>query len=430
MLTFPEWIRAERVEVARTSPQKPKGEFVLYVMDASQRTEHNYALEFAISQANVLRKPVLALFPLNEKQPHPNLRKIWFMLQNMIKIKNSLARRNIKLVTCKMIDVADLLTEAALIVIDRAYLPYQTEFRRDLINQATSNVAMVEGDVVCPVKYVSQKAEPYARTIRPKLLKHLFSFLEELPSQTPIVSSLDIKVDGLDYPKVEEYVDSLAIDKSVSVVDRFVGGEDEAQKILHDFVENKLRFYAAGRSDPGVDASTNLSPYLRFGMISPVQILNAVLKVADTGDVNVQSLVNELVVWRELARNAAVYNPRLGVFEGLPLWAKETLDKHAGDRREYEYSLQSLEKAETHDPYWNAAQRELLATGKIHNYMRMYWCKKLIEWTETPQKAFEYAVYLNDRYGLDGVDPNSYLGISWFFGEARKMTVESLRRKP
>jgi deoxyribodipyrimidine photo-lyase len=133
-------------------------------------------------------------------------------------------------------------------------------------------------------------------------------------------------------------------------------------------------------------------------------------------DENVDSFFNELIVWRELARNFCYYNPNYNQYEGIPDWAKETLEEHKNDKREYIYTIEELENAKTHDEYWNSAQLELLKTGKMHNYMRMYWCKKLIEWTDDPKKAFDIACYLNDKYELDGRDPNSYAGISWCFG--------------
>ncbi|MCS7145101.1 MAG: deoxyribodipyrimidine photo-lyase [Aigarchaeota archaeon] len=443
MVGVPSFIRAERVRFLKPQQTSASGDYVLYVMEACQRTVQNYALEYAVYQANGLSKPLVVLFPLLERQPHPNLRRFRFMLEGLAELRYALRRRNIKLVVRKGSRFSDLMREARLIVLDRAYLSHQREFRSVVVEESEAPVAEVEGGVVCPVEAVSQKAEPYARTIRPKLLKILDRFLEDLPAQQAVKSSLPLDLESWDEDGPEEYLRGLDIDRSVQPVSYFRGGEEEGLRRLSLFVRERLPIYAEKRSDPGTDATSELSPYLRFGMVSPVQVLKAVLRVSSTNDANVQSLVNELVVWRELARNAAVYNPLFGGFDGLPGWARQTLIQHVGDRREYVYDLPTLERAETHDPFWNAAQRELLATGKIHNYVRMYWCKKLIEWTETPQRAFEYAVYLNDRYGLDGLDPNSYLGISWCFGafdrpffeskiygKVRRMTEESLKRKP
>lgn len=434
----PPFMRAERVHF-RKKTDVISGEYVLYVMDACQRSLHNYALEFAVFHADQLRKPLVVFVPVNVKMPHPNFRRFKFMFEGLEKLRRSLEKRGIQLVVEQVDKLRRFLAESCFTVLDMSYLGFQRVFRKQIVESSESPVVEVEGNVVVPVEIASNKSEPYARTIRPKLIKHLNSFLEDLPVQTPQTSSLQ-----LDFGNgPNDLLSALEIDRTVSSVDYFVGGEDEASKRLEVFKQKKIRIYAEGRSDPGVDAASELSPYLRFGMISPVQIIKAVLENVNSNDVNFNSLVNELVVWRELARNAAYYNPFFGTFDGLPEWAKQTLEQHKTDRREYLYELSALEKAETHDRYWNAAQRELLYTGKIHNYMRMYWCKKLIEWTDDPRRAFQYAVYLNDRYGLDGVDPNSYLGISWCFGafdrpffeskiygKIRKMTEESLKRKP
>ncbi|MEM1978693.1 MAG: deoxyribodipyrimidine photo-lyase [Candidatus Caldarchaeum sp.] len=430
-------MKTERVHVRKKS-DNVRGEYLIYVMDACQRSMHNYALEIAVYHANQLLKPVVVFAPVDVKVPHANVRRFKFMFEGLEKLRQSLSTRKIQLVVEQAEKLTRFLAESCLTVLDMAYLGFQRAFRNKIVQSSDCPVVEIEGNVVVPVEVASNKPEPYARTIRPKLLKHLNSFLEDLPLQTPRISSLELDFGN----KSDNLLSSLEIDRTLSSIDYFVGGEDEALKRLNVFKEQKIRIYAEGRSDPGVEAASELSPYLRYGMVSPVQVLKAVLETVDSNDVNFASLVNELVVWRELARNAAYYNPLYGTYDGLPEWAKQTLEDHKGDRREHVYDLQTLEKADTHDRYWNAAQRELLLTGKIHNYMRMYWCKKLIEWTEDPRKAFEYAVYLNDRYALDGVDPNSYLGISWCFGafdrpffeskiygKVWKMTDVSLKRK-
>ncbi|MCS7118099.1 MAG: deoxyribodipyrimidine photo-lyase [Thaumarchaeota archaeon] len=442
MVPLPGFMRVERLHVLRADQEANRGEFVTYVVYASHRSVHNYALEYAIHAANALGKPAIVVFPLIERKPHPNLRRFRFMLEGLLKLRGSLEGRGIKLVVRKNFDFLPLIRESCLVVLDRPYLAHQRRYIDEIVKGSESRVVMVEGDVTVPVEVVSPRPEPYARTIRPKVLRKLDVFLEDVPALAPKTPSLDLDVTSWDEDTVEGYVRGIEVDHTVDAVDRLVGGEDEALRRLRTFVGERLPFYSERRSDPGAVATSELSPYLRWGMISPVQVLREVLKHYALNDVNVQTLINELVVWRELARNAAVYNPDFGKFEGLPLWARSTLEDHAGDRREHIYSLRELERAQTHDRYWNAAQRELLSTGKVHNYMRMYWCKKLIEWTETPQRAFEYAVYLNDRYGLDGLDPNSYLGISWCFGafdrpffeskiygKVRRMTEESLKRK-
>jgi deoxyribodipyrimidine photo-lyase len=269
-------------------------------------------------------------------------------------------------------------------------------------------------------------------------------FLKPIQKNEPKIKSInyDFEFNELNFNKPEEYLQILNIDKSVKPSKYFKGGEDEANKFLKIFIEQKLHRYKDLRSDPSLDYQSNLSPYLHFGQISPLKIVLEILKNYSINDPNVQSFFNELIIWRELARNFAYYNKNYNEYEGIPEWAKNTLEEHKKDKREYLYSLEEFENAKTHDKYWNAAQMEMVKTGKMHNYMRMYWCKKIIEWTKDPKEAFDIACYLNDKYELDGRDPNGYAGISWcfgsfdrpfkerkIFGKIRYMSAEGLKRK-
>ncbi|MGB9778994.1 MAG: deoxyribodipyrimidine photolyase, partial [Candidatus Bathyarchaeales archaeon] len=313
----------------------------------------------------------------------------------------------------------------------------------DLCDVATYEV---ESDVLVPIEYLYQNSVPYAYLYRNALEKVLDRFLLEVDALQPKVKSNDLDFNfenQLNFDNVEDFINSLNIDKSVKSVENYYkGGSDEAHRLLRDFIEKKLPFYKEKRNDPTTDYTSNLSPYFHFGQISPLKIVLEVFKHYDREDENVKSFINQLVVWRELSRNFCWYNPYYNQYEGIPSWAKETLEEHVSDKREYIYSLQDLEDAKTHDEYWNAAQKELLITGKIHNYMRMYWAKKLIEWTDHPKKAFDIACYLNDKYALDGRDPNGYGGISWcfgsfdrpwqerkIFGKVRYMSDKSLAKK-
>jgi deoxyribodipyrimidine photo-lyase len=168
------------------------------------------------------------------------------------------------------------------------------------------------------------------------------------------------------------------------------------------------------RNDPTLDYLSHLSPYLHFGQISPLYIA---LKVIDTDSRGKEAFLEELIVRRELSMNFVFYNEKYDSFEAVPEWAKKTLKAHQKNKRQYTYSLEELETAQTHDAYWNAAQREMVGRGKMHGYMRMYWGKKIIEWSKTPEKAFQIALYLNNKYELDGRDPNGFTGVAWCFGK-------------
>lgn len=443
---LPPFIRKERLHILKDSLINQKGRYVLYFMESSQRVKCNFALETSIYIANILKKPILVYFGLTDRYRHSNIRYYTFMLEGMVKIKKSLAERGIRLVVRKVdppSGAIELSKDAVLLVCDRGYLRHQRAWRKRVAEEVDIPVIEVEGDVVCPIEAISGKLEPYARTIRPKLYNALFYFLEDFPEQEVKVSSLSLDVESWDGDSPQDYLSKLNIDRSLSVVsEHFMGGEDEALRRLEVFVNERLHLYSEYRSDPGVKATSDLSPYLRFGQISPVQIIRRLLKEAPLEEENVRSFVDELLVWRELARNYAWYNPLYNRYEGLPSWAKNTLIEHVKDKRVRLYSLEELEGAKTDDPYWNAAQRELLLTGKIHNYIRMYWCKRLLEWTSHPQEAFDIACYLNDKYALDGRDPNGYAGISWclgafdrpfperpIYGKVRKMSPKSLISK-
>ena len=205
----------------------------------------------------------------------------------------------------------------------------------------------------------------------------------------------------------------------------FKGGSNEAAKLLSNFVKNKLSVYPELKNDPTVDFTSNLSAYLHFGQISPVQIAFDVL-AADAPNEAKEVYLEELIVRRELAVNYIHFNENYDCFEGLPNWSKLTLNKHKADSREYLYIVEDLERAETHDPYWNAAQNQMRVTGRMHGYMRMYWGKKILEWTKTPQEAFKAALYLNDKYELDGRDPNGFTGVAWCFGKHDRPWKERL----
>ena len=409
-----------RIKKLNSKNENTSGKYVAYIMEASQRAFYNHALEFAISFANTLKKPLVVVYNLTDKYKFSNLRYYTFMIEGLIKLKEHLNERGIKFFIKKSDYVSgsiEVSKDAVALITDRNYLKLQRNWRTKLAQSIDIPLFEVETDVIIPIELVSNKREPYAATIRPKILKLLEQFLEPVIHQELEVKSSYIEFDHLDYSKVDEFISNLQIDKTVKTVSEFYeGGYDNAMKLLKIFIQEKLPYYKEFRSDPTKDFQSELSPYIHFGQISTLQIILEILKHYDIKDGNVQSFINEIVIWRELARNFCFYNPLYNEYEGIPEWAKKTLEDHIKDKREYIYSLEELELARTHDPYWNAAQIQLLKTGKMHNYMRMYWAKKLIEWTDHPKIAFDYACYLNDKYELDGRDPNGYAGISWSFG--------------
>jgi deoxyribodipyrimidine photo-lyase len=297
----------------------------------------------------------------------------------------------------------------------------------------------VESDVIVPVEETSPQEEYAAATIRSKVKKKLDAFLIPLKEHEPVIDSLSLDFDSFDIDDLERAVSRLRIDRSIKRVDSFHGGTKEAKSHLEVFLEGKLDRFPELRNDPNLDYLSHMSPYLHFGQISPLYIA---LKVLETGSPGIEAFLEELIVRRELSINFTFYNERYDSFEAIPDWAKKTLKAHQKDKRPYLYSLKELEGAKTHDPYWNAAQKQMVIEGKMHGYMRMYWGKKILEWTRTPEEAFRNALYLNNKFELDGRDPNGFTGVAWcfgkhdrpwgerpIFGNVRYMNDKGLRRK-
>jgi deoxyribodipyrimidine photo-lyase len=282
----------------------------------------------------------------------------------------------------------------------------------------------VESDVVVPVEVASTKEEYAAATLRPKIQRLLDAYLLPLKENPVGKDSLSMRLGGLPMDDPGGLLQSLSIEKTVPAVKTFRGGTARAKMLLGDFIEQKLKYYGDRRNDPGLDYSSHMSPYLHFGQISPLYIALKVREKKGVSEEIKKAYLEELVVRRELSMNFVHYNPRYDSLDAVPDWARRTLKEHGKDSREYRYSRSDLEKARTHDPYWNAAQKEMVLTGKMHNYMRMYWGKKILEWTPTPEEAFRVALYLNNRYELDGRDPNGFTGVAWCFGKHDRAWTE------
>ena len=409
-----------------------EGSCVLYWMQRSQRESCNHALEYAVEQANSRGLPLFVLFVLTPAYPEAVLRHYRFMLEGIAVASRRIRARGIGF-RLRIGDPTELVPaeakRAVLLVGDRAYLRPTRVWRRGIASRIAIPYHEVESDVVVPVQTASEKEEYSAGTFRPKIHRRLFRFLvplerrkvlrpwEERPGTTagphtgPAENTDDI--DGL--------LAKIAPDPSVGPAAGFPGGEEEAQRRLELFIERDLQHFDELRNNPAEDHSSGLSPYLHFGQISPLTIALAAL---ERKDIPTEGFLEELVVRRELAFNFTWYDSAYDRLECLPRWARESLEVHEADMREPEYSLAQLEAADTYDPYWNAAQKELVTTGKMHGYLRMYWGKKILEWAPTVREAFQWALSLNNRYALDGRDPNSYAGIAWCFGKHDRAWTE------
>jgi deoxyribodipyrimidine photo-lyase len=438
-------IQKSRIQVLNDA-EIVQGRYVLYWMQQSQRADYNHALEYAIQQANRLGQGVVVAFGLMDDYPEANLRHYTFMLEGLKETRNTLARRGIKMVIQKgaPAEVAIKLgRNASTIVCDRGYLRHQKAWREELSKRAACRVVQVESDVIVPLRVVSEKAEYAARTIRPKIHRHLAAYLVDFKPATSKKSSLNLDVKGIEIDNIDALLKSLKIERSVPPVSGFFkGGSSRARQMFRSFLHRRLENYVANRNQPQTDDISHMSPYLHFGQISPLYLalqLNPVDgRLQDAKD----SFLEELIVRRELAMNFANYAPHYDSYKSLPNWARETLAVHRNDPREHIYTRRQLENAQTHDEYWNAAMREMRYTGFMHNYMRMYWGKKILEWSKTPAHAYRTTLAINNKYFLDGRDPNSYTGVAWvygvhdrawferpIFGKIRYMAASGLERK-
>ena len=433
-----------RVTVRRAGPPDPDGSCVVYWMQRAQRAIDNPALDVAVDAANALRKPVVVFFAPVPSYPHGNLRHYRFLAEGIPDIAEALARRNIGLVLRRFPDHSLLRfcdeVKAALVVGDENPMREPESWRRAAARKLKVPLWTVDADVIVPSKLL-EKPQYAAHIIRPRLQARLKEFLvlaakrnANVPWRGPKhTASLPI-----DFDITQDW----QLDRSVSPVSTWRGGTAEAFRLLREFVEHKLRGYGTQRSKPETDRTSRLSPYLHFGHISPVTVALSVEK-ADAPKADKEAFLNQIITWRELAVNLVRFHPDYDNFECAEPWAHRTLAKHAPDPRPVLYTEKQLEQAETHDQLWNAAQMQMVNTGWMHNYVRMYWAKKILEWSRSPAEAYRIAVYLNDKYELDGRDPNGYAGIAWaivgkfdrpwferpIFGQVRYMSGESTGRK-
>jgi deoxyribodipyrimidine photo-lyase len=419
-----------------------RGGRVVYWMQAAQRPDWNHALEYAVRRANESGKPLFAWFGLTERFPEANLRHYAFMLEGLRETQAALAKRGVPLIVERADPgrgIAAAARDAALVVVDAGYTRLERAWRRDAASGLRCPLLQVETNVVVPVGAASAKDEFMAATLRPKIKRAWGRFLVPLKA-TPLRRAAPPSwLAPLDLGDPDRVLAGLRLDRTVGPVPGVAGGPSRAKRRLRAFLSRKIDRYAEDRNDPLIDGTSGLSPYLHFGQISPLEVA---LKAVASGSPGRVAFIEELVVRRELSMNFTTYNGAYDRFEGLPAWARSTLLEHRRDRREAVYAAAELEAARTHDPYWNAAQVQLLTRGGIHGYLRMYWGKRILAWSEDPAEAFATALRLNNRYGLDGRDPNGFAGVAWcfgkhdrgwpsrpIFGKVRAMNAAGLRRK-
>jgi deoxyribodipyrimidine photo-lyase len=437
-------VERERIKELNGEPEV-RGDYVLYWMQQSQRAGQNPALEIAVTAANRLNLPVLVCFGLTENVFAANTRHYTFMLEGLAETQQQLRKRGIGFVIRRGSPhhiASQLAHRAALVVCDHGYLTRQKTWRAHVAAHAGRRVISVEADVVVPVELASSKAEVGARTLRSKLQPYRQRFLVRLREQRPRVAAERLRLGSdVDLTDVPALVARLPINHSVRVAPEFRGGISAARRRLRTFISEDLSGYDAERVHLTHARISRLSPYLHFGQISPVEVAIAV-ETASAPAADRSKFLEELVVRRELAANFVNANSDYARYCGLPRWARQTLALHVRDPRDKVYEYSQLADAKTHDPYWNAAMAEMRWTGFLHNHLRMYWGKKVLEWSATPQEAYAALLRLNNTYFLDGRDASSFANVGWvfglhdrpwperaIFGNVRYMNAAGLRRK-
>ncbi len=439
-----------------------RGKSVVYLMSRDQRAQDNHALVAAQAHALQHRLPLVVVFNLLARSGYRKREHFEFMLAGLKEVQQALQAHNITFcitfgeAETSLIRVLDRLQPAALFL-DFSPLEGPRSLAKRLAKKY-SPCFVVDTHNIVPLWEASDKQEFAAHTLRLKIHRQLEQWLgepERLQKHPFVREAGDV---GISLQQARAAIADLP--RAGITVDT-VSGEKHARQHLKKFIETGLKTYAQRRNDIADDGQSGLSPYLHFGQISSLRVVLEVLAVVKTEPLifraarmaqagsqpsavdGMNALFEEIIVRKELADNYCYFAKSYTSLEGAPAWSQVTLAKHAKDPREHLYSCDRLEKAQTHDSAWNAAQQQLRRTGKMHGYMRMYWAKKILEWTSEAQEAINIAIYLNDSYSIDGGDPNGYAGIMWsiagvhdrpwperpIFGTVRYMNLEGLKRR-
>ncbi len=389
---------------------------VIYWMSRDQRAHDNWALLYAQQLALEKKLPLAVVFNIVPDFLEATIRQYGFMLKGLAELDQEFKQYNIPFFLLPgkpEVEIPKFIKKnnASILISDFDPLRIKRIWKREVAKKIQIPFFEVDAHNIVPCLQVSDKIEFAAYTIRPKINKALIEFLDEFPPLKKMVKN-NFDSDKVNWDKAFK---SLKIDFTVKEVDWIKPGEKAAQKCLKDFLENRFEDYHQLRNDPTKDGQSNLSPYLHFGHISAQRITLETQRFNGNKE-SEKSFLEELIIRRELSDNFCYFNPKYDSFDGFHDWAKTSLNEHRKDEREFVYSLEEFEQAKTHEDLWNAAQRELLTTGKLHGYMRMYWAKKILEWSSSPEEALKIAIYLNDKYELDGRDPNGYTGCAWSIG--------------
>ena len=440
-----------RVRQLNSAGLRSQADYVLYWSQMNRRADSNQALSFAIELANQLDLPLACYEGLTCSYPYASDRFHRFILEGVAETEKRLAARGIGYtfhLRRRHSDPNDALyrlaASAAAVVTDD--YPTFVAARHNLSVAPKLDVSFYAVDASCIVPMACfEKREYAAYTIRPKIHKLLPQYFKAPPDvevRKPFRAGKNKLHTHVTSRNIDKLMAACEIDHTVRPALGIEGGRLAAEKQLARFLEGSLRRYARECREPSAHATSGLSPYLHFGQIGSLEVAQAARSYAHEHKLIADEFLEELIVRRELAFNFARFAPLPISLEVLPDWARTTIERHRQDRRNPVYTAEQFERAETHDALWNATQTELLLRGTIHGYYRMYWGKKVIEWSASCDEALRTMIYLHDRYALDGRDPNTYTNILWcfglhdrpwperpIFGTLRYMSLEGMRRK-
>lgn len=451
---------SERTRLLNEKAANNEGKYILYWMQMFKRTTHNHALNFAIREANLRKIPLVVYEGLKYYYPWANDRIHTFILEGVEEKRKAFAEKGILYLFYLQQDenspkniVAEIAKAACLIVTDDFPCFIIPKHNQRIAEKANIPVYAVDSNGMIPMSKF-EKEEYAAYTIRPKIKRMLPDYLkfekdeEVICDASPLIFDKDFLINSslslrretsafinnakffpnamslFNYSEtaIAHLVKKCAIDHSVKPA-IYHGGSFNAQKRLKHFIKNIFPNYTETRNESSIDGSSRLSPYLHFGFLSVYEIVESV-NDADVPKESKEAFLEELIVRRELSYNFTKFNDKYDSLACLPAWVQETMRKHTDDKRERIYSIEQLEKYQTHDEIWNAAQRELVLTGGLHNYVRMLWGKNVIGWTNNYEEAFAILEDFNNKYALDGRNPNSYAGILWCFGKHDRPWME------
>lgn len=439
------------------------GDAVIYVMSRDQRVQDNHALLTAQHDAIEQHLPLIVLFNVYSRTGFRSREHYDFMQHGLLEVSRQLATLNIPFImrTGNPVDsIRDVLheTRANHIHFDFSPLGSPRKLVENIAKTFIGSTYVTDTHNIVPTWITSDKQEFAARTIRPKIHRLLVEFMIEPDNIVRHPFTYKDSIRSLVFDEIATIVGDIP-HSGIVIATR--PGEQAAHQHLCDFLKNNLKTYALQRNDIASDHQSGLSPYLHFGQISALRVALETMKIVDeppllfvesqmahasavpsTAD-GMNALFEEMIVRKELSDNFCYYNQQYLSLDGAHNWARKTLDEHRSDKREFTYTVDEWEQATTHDAPWNAAQNQLRRTGNIHGYMRMYWAKKILEWSATPEQALATCIYLNDNYSIDGGDPNGYVGILWavaglhdrawaqraVFGKIRYMNAAGLARK-